>query len=120
MLLGALFLVVFFSAFLADAIASPVVERKRTLSLDCITEANEEYAGVPFRYTIDEVAESIHVSRWGEPKDVVFGPAFITYRTRGMALKMTVSVNRETWQFTMLHDGGVFVVTGSCKEVSGR
>lgn len=85
--------------------------------LDCVTETTKEYAGVEFKYTIDEAANTLSVSRWGEPVDVRFGPAYITYRTLGMALKMNVSINRETWQFTMLHEGGVFVVNGICKEI---
>lgn len=98
-----------------EADVSPV----RRIYLDCVTETNEEYAGVEFKYVIDEATETVRVSRWGEPVDIKFGPSYITYRTRGMALKMAVSINRKTWQFTMLHEGGVFVVTGSCLERTG-
>lgn len=90
----------------------------RRIFLDCMTEATDEYAGVEFKYAIDEATETLRVSRWGEPVEVKFGPSYITYRTTGMALKMSVAINRETWHFTMLHEGGVFVVTGVCKEAA--
>lgn len=90
----------------------------RLVHLDCVTETTDEYAGVEFTYTIDEAARTVHVNRWGDAVDVRFGPSYITYRTLGMALKMHVSINRETWQFIMLHEGGVFVVNGSCKETT--
>lgn len=98
-----------------DADATPA----RRVYLDCVTETNKEYAGVEFKYVIDEATETVRVSRWGEPVDIRFGPSYITYRTRGMALKMAVSINRKTWQFTMLHEGGSFIVTGVCQERAG-
>lgn len=90
----------------------------RRIYLDCATEATDQYAGVEFKYTIDESAETVSVNRWGEAADVKFGPSYITYRTLGMAQKMNVTINRETWQFTMLHEGGVYVVHGTCKEAT--
>lgn len=111
-----LIVAIFFAGHGATVIASSPEKVDRVVYLNCITETTDEYAGVEFRYTIDEAAETIRVSRWGEVADVRFGPSYITYRTLGMATKMNVSINRETWQFTMLHQGGVYVVTGSCRE----
>jgi len=102
----------------AGADSKTATKEASRVYLDCVTETTEEYAGVEFKYTIDEAANTVSVSRWGEAIDVRFGPAYITYRTLGMALKMNVSINRETWQFTMLHEGGVFVVNGTCKDAT--
>lgn len=113
-----LFCGVFLVLTATGTVSETATEDARRVYLDCVTETTEEYAGVEFKYTIDQAANTLSVSRWGEPIDVRFGPVYITYRTLGMALKMNVSINRQTWQFTMLHEGGVFVVNGSCKEAT--
>jgi hypothetical protein len=93
--------------------------RPGPIQLECVTDSTADYAGVPFSYRLDEQARQVVVSRWGEVADVVFGPAYITYRTLGMGTKMNVSISRETWRVTMIHVGGVYVVTGSCRKVGG-
>jgi hypothetical protein len=102
----------------AGADSAAGAQGARRIYLDCATEATGQNAGVEFKYTIDEAAETVQVNRWGEPADVKFGPVYITYRTLGMALKMNVSINRETWRFTMLHEDGVYVINGTCKEAT--
>lgn len=115
---GLLLSAAFLAGNAAGADSAVGAKGERRIYLDCATEATDQYAGVEFKYTIDEAAETVTVNRWGEAADVRFGPSYITYRTLGMAQKMNVSINRETWQFTMLHEGGGFVINGTCKEAT--
>lgn len=85
------------------------------LRLTCLTDDSAFLPGVEFDYLIDEANGQITVSRWGETTDIEFGREIITYRTRGMGMKMYAAIQRSDWSVTLRHSGGDFVVTARCK-----